>query len=143
MIPKIWWRFLVFLLLCMGLVGTAPASLATFAYDGQCQVTVVYDVGVLPIFGYDSATGSTVFSETNRPAKGSGFFAKSTEFLAAEGPVTVGDILAGHSSDTMIHLTTATEDELATATFPNFTPPHTTPGVFQGSSWEVNPPRQP
>ena len=54
---------------------------------------------------------------------------------AAEGPVTVGDILAGHSSDTMIHLTTATEDELATATFPNFTPPHTTPGVFQGSSW--------
>lgn len=55
--------------------------------------------------------------------------------LAAEGPVTVGDILAGHSSDTMIHLTTATEDELATATFPNFTPPHTTPGVFQGSSW--------
>jgi hypothetical protein len=48
---------------------------------------------------------------------------------------TVGDILAGHSPDTMIHLTTATEQELATATFPNFTPPHTTPGVFQGSSW--------
>ena len=62
-------------------------------------------------------------------------FSGFATLLAAEGPVTVGDILAGHSSDTMIHLTTATEDELATATFPNFTPPHTTPGVFQGSSW--------
>jgi len=51
------------------------------------------------------------------------------------GRKTVGDILAGHSSDTMIHLTTATEEELATATFPHFTPPHTTPGVLQGSSW--------
>jgi len=54
----------------------------------------------------------------------------AAQFLAAEE--TVGDILAGHSSDTMIHLTTATEQELATATFPHFTPPHTTPGVFQG-----------
>src|SRR5271156_6320871 len=35
----------------------------------------------------------------------------------------------------MIHLTTATEGELATATFPQFNPPHLTPGVFQGSSW--------
>jgi hypothetical protein len=39
-------------------------------------------------------------------------FAVFAKFLAAEGPMTVGDILAGHSSDTMIHLTTATEDEL-------------------------------
>jgi hypothetical protein len=35
----------------------------------------------------------------------------------------------------MIHLTTATEAELTTATYPHFTPSQLTPGVYQGSSW--------
>ena len=54
---------------------------------------------------------------------------------AAETPQTVGRILAGHSDDTMIHITTATERELATATFPQHYPPHLEPGVFAESSW--------
>jgi hypothetical protein len=87
-------------------------------------------------FNYMTAPGNAVIVNGVESFLNSLFADTTAEFtLAAEGPVTVGDILAGHSSDTMIHLTTATEDELATATFPNFTPPHTTPGVFQGSSW--------
>ncbi|HWQ90136.1 MAG TPA: hypothetical protein VN673_00580 [Clostridia bacterium] len=43
MIPKICWRFFVFLGLCTGLVGVTAASLPTFAYDGS--------VGLVPHAG--------------------------------------------------------------------------------------------
>lgn len=58
-----------------------------------------------------------------------------SSLAANSAPRTVGQMLGGHADDTMIHPTTATERELATATFPYFNPPHLQPGVFAESSW--------
>ncbi len=58
-----------------------------FAYDGQNQVTMVYDGGFPAVFDYDSAAVLRAGEEANPTSGASSLFGKIASFLAAEATV--------------------------------------------------------
>jgi hypothetical protein len=56
-----------------------------FAYDGQNQLTMVYDGGFPSVFDYDSAAVLRTGEEANPTSGASSIFGKVASFLAAEG----------------------------------------------------------
>jgi hypothetical protein len=67
------------------LVGTAFNSSANFAYDGQNQTTVGYDISGEYSVGYDAVTVLATGEKKSRMTGDHVLFAKFAEILAAEG----------------------------------------------------------
>ncbi len=94
LLNRIRWLWFVALMALFGLsLATISPGMAVsvIAYDGQTQLTTVYDAPSASLIDYDAARKHTADETGNAATANRAFFAYSVEFLAAKTAAGAGD----------------------------------------------------